>query len=288
MLSNALRVILEANGAQGGTYIEPYAGGAGAAIHLLVSEHVDRIVINDADRRIYAFWRAALDQPAAFIERIFKTPLTIAEWRRQRQIYKHPKGASFLTLGFAAFYLNRCNRSGIISSGGPIGGIKQEGPWKIGARFNREELADRVLRLAEYRDRIEVSNLDALEFMRGRVATMPRTSKPFAYLDPPYFAKGPELYMNAYKPADHSSLAAFMKTAVTVPWVISYDDAPQIRRLYAGLPRTRFSLNYSANDRRRASELLIFKPGTPIPPMWKRRIPDNLLRARSPRRAPRR
>jgi D12 class N6 adenine-specific DNA methyltransferase len=135
VLSRVLTRIIELNGATGGTYIEPYAGGAGAALALLFEEHVDRIVINDADYRIYAFWRAALSQTDAFVDRIRTVRLTVGEWRRQREIFQRGRRESILRLGFATFYLNRCNRSGIIASDGPIGGLDQRGKWKIDARL---------------------------------------------------------------------------------------------------------------------------------------------------------
>ena len=48
-------------------------------------------------------------------------------------------------LGFAAFYLNRTNRSGILNAG-VIGGKKQDGKWEMDARFNRDNLASRILK----------------------------------------------------------------------------------------------------------------------------------------------
>lgn len=277
VLSRVLTRIIELNGATGGTYIEPYAGGAGAALALLLDEHVDRIVINDADYRIYAFWRAALSQTDAFVERIRTVKLNVAEWRRQRAIYQHGRRESILRLGFATFYLNRCNRSGIIASGGPIGGLNQRGKWKIDARFNRPELAARVRRLAAYRDRIDVTNLDAVACLRSNVMSLPRTARPFTYLDPPYFAKAEDLYMNHYAAGDHAAVAEFVQETLNVPWVMTYDDAPEIRRLYRRLRVVPLVLDYSARDRRQGREMLILKPHLTFPTAWRGGIPLNAL-----------
>src|SRR5260370_21263225 len=143
-LSRVLAHLIEINDAGGGTYVEPYAGGAGAALSLLIAEHVDRILINDADGRVFAFWQAALNQTERFVNLVQTTRASVREWRRQRDIYLHPRRHSVLRVGFATFYLNRCNRSGIIGNGGPIGGLKHKGPWKIAARFNREYLLRRI------------------------------------------------------------------------------------------------------------------------------------------------
>ena len=272
-LSRVLARLIRENGACGGTYVEPYAGGAGAALNLLFDEHVDRIVINDADVSIFAFWRSALRATDDLVGMIASTPVTIAEWRRQRDVYQQGRRAGYLKLGFATFFLNRCNRSGIIASGGPIGGLKQKGRWKIDARFNRDDLVARVLRLASYRDRIEVTNLDAIAFLKARIATLPARSRPFAYLDPPYFAKGQDLYMNHYRPDDHAALAMYVRERLNFPWLISYDDVEPIRRLYRRLRAVPLRLPYTARERRLGTEVLILKPHLAFPREWRQGVP---------------
>ena len=214
-----------------------------------------------------------MTQTSAFVQLIETVPLSIKEWHRQRAIYRAGGKRSILNVGFATFYLNRCNRSGIIASGGPIGGLKQKGNWGIDARFNREALAERIRRLAEYRDRIEVTNLDAMNLLTTRVATMPKRARAFAYLDPPYFAKGQDLYMNHYKPSDHADVARFVKEGLAVPWVMSYDNVPEIQRLYRTFRTVPLMLDYSARERRQGSEILILKPHLRFPSVWRRGIP---------------
>ncbi|MGC3997498.1 MAG: DNA adenine methylase [Anaeromyxobacter sp.] len=165
-----------------------------------------------------------------------------------------PKRHSALRLGFATFYLNRCNRSGIIVNGGPIGGKDQRGKWKIDARYNPAELDRRIRKIAAYRDRIALSNLDAIDFL-DQVKALPAKEKPFVYLDPPYYAKGQGLYLNYYEPEDHARLATYLKKAA-FPWVLSYDNVPEVRRLYARLRQVPFDLGYSARERRIGSEVL--------------------------------
>jgi DNA adenine methylase len=278
VLSNLLAHLIKLNGVSEGTYAEPYAGGAGAALSLLFGEHVHGIMVNDADPAIAAFWRAILTQTSAFVELIKTTPLTIAEWKKQREIYRSRR-RSCLRLGFAAFYLNRCNRSGIISTGGPIGGIEQKGKWKIDARFNREELARRVQKIAMFRDRIQLFNLDAIEFLKLHVKKLKSRKPVFAYLDPPYFAKGAELYLNAYSPKDHEKLAKYLAGKSHFHWVLSYDNVPQIRKLYTSHRSLRFNLDYTASERSKGKELMIFKDGIKFPSKWKASIPQTALGA---------
>lgn len=276
ILGAVLAHLIHLNGARGGTYVEPYCGGAGAALNLLFGEHVDRIIINDADPRIYAFWRAVLERTSEFVDLVAHTPLSVADWRRQRAVY-HARRVSFLRRGFATFYLNRCNRSGIIASGGPIGGLRQRGTWKISARFNRADLIQRIERVASYRERIEVTNLDALEFLATVASGISRAARPFAYLDPPYFTKGQDLYMNHYQARDHADVARFVRDELDLPWVLSYDDVPDIRRLYRGLRTVPLALDYSARERRRGWEMLVLKPRLVFPASWRGGIPPSAL-----------
>jgi DNA adenine methylase len=129
------------------------------------------IFINDADTAIHDFWWAIKNRPKQFAEKLSKTRVCMAEWRRQRSIYRSDSRISRLDRGFSAFYLNRCNRSGIIMNGGPIGGVKQEGEWLINARFNKPELLLRCQKIAEYRDRIYISGDDGIDFVRRTKAS---------------------------------------------------------------------------------------------------------------------
>lgn len=245
-LSETLRSLLYANGLQGGTYVEPFAGGAGAGIKLLRDGHVDRIIINDRDRAIFCFWNSVMRRPEELTERIRNTPLTIPEWKRQREIYRSPGTRTQIEIGFAAFYLNRCNRSGIITNGGPIGGLEQAGEWKLDARFNRAELAARITELATYGDRIQILREDGIALIK-RLKDYADPDTSFVYGDPPYFVKGKGLYLNHFSKADHAALAALMVKQKRLAWVMTYDDVPEVRALYTWAKIQSFKLRYSAH-----------------------------------------
>ena len=165
--------VLRSNKLLGGHYAEPYAGGAGVAIQLLLYNQVEHIYLNDSSPAIYAFWRSIQRNADEFCRRIASASLTVDEWRRQRHILKHTKDFSQIDVGFSLFYLNRCNRSGI-PNGGVIGGLNQQGRWKMDARFPRNELIRRVEAVAKNRERITVTKLDAEVFIRQYVPTLPR------------------------------------------------------------------------------------------------------------------
>ncbi|MDD3249922.1 MAG: DNA adenine methylase [Smithellaceae bacterium] len=232
---------------------EPFAGGAGASLSLLYLEDTHEIHINDIDPAIHDFWWTVVNRPRPFLAMLRSTHVSIAEWRRQRETYRCSSGVSRLRRGFAAFYLNRCNRSGIIMNGGPIGGIDQAGTWKLDARFNKSELEVRCKRVAEYSQRIRVSQMDALDFIYGC-----DQKNTFFFIDPPYYAKGGTLYLNKLDHAYHKRLADLLRCLEDTAWVLTYDDCPEIRGMYAGWASIRpFSLRYAASERRRGREILI-------------------------------
>lgn len=240
------------NGLGGLPLAEAFAGGAGAALQLLYREETSAIHINDADPSVFAFWWAATQRHSELALMLRKKRVSMAEWRRQREIYRNP-ASSQLKRAFATFYLNRTNRSGIIATGGPIGGHKQQGEWKLGARFNKRELATRLARVAEYAPRIRVSGLDGIRFIQS-----PAMRSAMLFIDPPYYVKGSSLYLNGLTHEYHESLATLLRSRESTSWLLTYDDCPEIRRLYAGWAQVRpFKLRYTASERRRGAELLI-------------------------------
>lgn len=233
------------------TYVEPYAGGAGAGIALLRSGHVERLVINDIDPAVHAFWSSITADSDRFVEWVDTVPLTLDEWEAQRATYRDKTSKPF-DLGCAFFYLNRTNRSGILNAG-VIGGKAQTGKYLIDARFNRETLIDRLTAIGKLAARIEVSDLD------GRTVIQRYSKDPsaFMYIDPPYVQAGSQLYLNAFEGRDHQSLAKVILQVESAHWLITYDVSPLVEKLYKDCFQAALDLNYSARYPGRAEELLI-------------------------------
>ncbi|MCP4368797.1 MAG: DNA adenine methylase [Deltaproteobacteria bacterium] len=260
-LTNFVKLVFHNNNLLDGEYAEPYAGGAGVALALLFDEYVRRIHINDLDYSVYAFWYSVLNETESLCQLINDTPVTIDEWHRQKEIHNDTE-VSLLELGFSTFFLNRTNRSGIIS-GGVIGGKNQTGEWKLDARYNKRNLVDRIKKVARYRKRISLYNLDASIFIRETIPQL--SNQTLIYLDPPYFVKGQQLlYTNFYKPDDHKTVAGLVHS-IQQSWIVSYDDVPEIRNLYNGFQHLDYGLRYSAQDRYRGSEIMFFCHGLEIP-----------------------
>lgn len=250
---NQTKEIIESNNLTNFTYIEPFAGGAGVALRLLFEHKVKRIVLNDYDPAIYAFWYSVLNYNDEFIELIKKTPININEWHNQKNNYKQRDNV--LSLGFATFYLNRCNRSGIILSN-PIGGIQQTGNYKIDCRFNKDDLIKKIKKIYEYRKQIEVYNLDAEEFIK----THYKLRKSFWFIDPPYYHQGSNLYSNYYKYENHLSLKnTIFQFLDNKKWILTYDKCEEIKKIYKCKRKIIIKLNYSVGTKKKAEEYLFFK-----------------------------
>jgi len=256
---------------RGCSYYEPFAGGAGAALRLLRDGVVSNVFINDADFRIYAFWKAVLEQPDQFINCIENVPLNIEEWKRQNKICssENIEAESFFEVGFSTFYMNRCNRSGVLFGAGPIGGYAQSGKWKLDARFNRAELIKRVIELTQLKDSIIITGLDALCFLKRHLPRGAARRHVFVYLDPPYVVKGDRLYLNSYSSIDHRKLATYIQGQRQIFWLLSYDDTTFVRKLYNSCQIRALPVNYALNVKRRAQELLVAPYRTSLPNVWR-------------------
>lgn len=255
-LSPLLRYIIE-NRVENNitTYIEPFAGGAGVALELLFSGTVDNIIINDYDKAIYSFWRAVTESPRRFINSIQERPVTIEEWYRQKEIYNTQKDKYSFELGFATFFLNRTNRSGILNAG-PIGGYEQNGNYLIDARYNKDSLIDKVEQIIKHKKKIKIYNKDIRRFIELVISQHKINS--FVYFDPPYYLKGKELYKNFFLPKDHKEIKDSIIQKVQCPWVMTYDNEISIAEIYQDFCIKKYELMYSLANKGKASELIIF------------------------------
>lgn len=266
-LAAYVKSLLKANGLLDGEYVEPYAGGAAIALELLLHEYVSQIHINDVSRPIYAFWHSVLNRTDELCRLITDTRVTVRQWDLQKSVVTNPADHDDLAVGFATFFLNRTNRSGILN-GGIIGGRNQTGPWKIDARFNAPELAHRITAIARMGSRISLSCKDALKFLKSGSAKWPE--KTLIYLDPPYYVKGRALYYDFYQPEDHAKVAAFvLENLKRQRWIVSYDNVDAIRALYPGVKRVTYDIGYSARSASKGSEVMFFCENLRVPRLVK-------------------
>ena len=264
-LAAYVKALMKSNPLLDGEYVEPYAGGAAIALELMFHEYVARIHINDVNYPVYAFWRAVLDHTEDLCRLVKDTPRTVEAWDVQKRTLADYKGSDVVKLGFALFFLNPTNRSGILN-GGIIGGRDQTGPWKIDARYNADELVHRIEAIASMRSRISLTRMDAIKFLRSGVKRWP--AKTLIYLDPPYYVKGRELYYDFYEHKDHEEVARFVTTEITAQkWIVSYDNVQAIRDLYESCRRSEYNIGYSARTggMQGGTEVMFFSEGLSVP-----------------------
>jgi DNA adenine methylase len=260
-----IKLVFTLNKLTGGQYAEPYAGGASVALALLFDGYASQVHINDIDEGVYSFWESVLEQTEALNRLIQDTPVTMEQWHKQRAILM--EGASpqdteaTLALGFATFFLNRTNRSGIIRAG-VIGGKEQRGEWKLGVRFNQKDLINRIDKIAKQAEKIHLTNLDATDFLKFISPMI--SGNGLIYLDPPYYDKGPGLYHNSYEHVDHEIIASDV-SSLEGPWIVSYDNSEHIAKMYNAHEGTSYGLSYTAQDRYKGRELMFFSDGLARP-----------------------
>lgn len=260
-LANFIKDAIVQNGILGGTYIEPFAGGASVALHLLFNNYVEKVIINDIDRSIYSFWYCVLNDTKELCDRINDIDITVEEWEKQRIIQLNKENAALIDLAFSTFFLNRTNRSGIIK-GGIIGGKEQSGNWKIDARFNKANLIQRIEKIATSKDKISVHCLDSMDLINS--LSLEIDERTLIYFDPPYYNQGSTLYVNHFTHEDHVKLSDYIKK-LECKWILTYDETPEILGMYDGLERKVLTLSYTASNKTRGREMLAFSEKFIIP-----------------------
>ncbi|MFA6013236.1 MAG: DNA adenine methylase [Desulfobacteraceae bacterium] len=261
-LSYYIKAIIKANGIEDGHYIEPYAGGAGVALEILIQEYVRKIHINDIDPAVYGFWHSVLFSTEEICKRINDTNVNMETWEKQKNILKDSNQVSLVELGFAAFFLNRTNRSGILNAG-VIGGKAQAGEWKMDVRFNKTNLIKRIEHIAKYESRIKIYNEDGASFVRN--FPWNAHQKALIYLDPPYYHKGQHLYRNYYEHDDHVHVMESLRNTNIPNWVVTYDNTEQIKSLYSAFRQTEYNLQYTAQEKKIGGEVMIYSDKIRIP-----------------------
>jgi len=248
-----------------GHYVEPYSGGASVALFLLLEGYVSKITINDKDRSIYAFWHSVLNKTKQLCELIENTEITIEEWKKQKEIQRNKNKANLLELGFSTFFLNRTNRSGIINAG-VIGGIEQNGNYLMDCRFNKEELINRINIIAKRKRDIRLYKKDAIKLIE-KIQNEAIDDNIIFYFDPPYYLKASSLYMNHYQEYDHKEVSEKIKSIQNIRWIVSYDNVPEIKKLYKGVSKKEYSFKHTVYNSRDGQEVLFFSSNIVHPPI---------------------
>lgn len=264
-----VKKLLEVENLIGCTFYEPFAGSATLSWMLLDNNIVNNVVINEKDPLLFHFWNSVFNYTEELIDLVVATDISIDEWNECAK-YKDLSyliGKEPVEIGFAGLFLNRTNFSGILKAN-PIGGKKQESTYKLDCRFNKKKIIEAIRNIAQYRDKVTIYHDDAISFMNKELKYK-RNKKTFVYIDPPYYKEGPGLYRYFYRDRQHIELAQFIKTK-NFPWLLSYDDVPEIRKMYNRKKCVNLYLDYSVKTSKKGKEVLI--SNLEIPPMEQENI----------------
>lgn len=235
-------------------YVEPFAGGFGIGLGLLRENIVEKVILNDFDSHIYNFWYAVINHPDEFIKKMMDTSITIEEREIQKKVYKDAN-ASQIDDGFATFFLNRVNFSGIIT-GGPIGGFKQDGTYKLDCRFNKDRIKNKIKEISSLKDRIELYNYDAGELITFHLQE--RLHECFFNIDPPYVVKGYQLYTNYFKDEDHRNFKEKVEKHLSESvWIVTYDNCELVTDIYNGYHMVEYEILHNAGRSTKGKEIAI-------------------------------
>lgn len=236
-------------------FVEPFAGGASVALAQLAAGLVEKVILNDRDPLIAAFWKTVFFDTDWLVDRIEKADVTLAEWSR----LKIQKPQSVRALAYKCLFLNRTSFSGVLTdSAGPIGGKAQTSDFKIDCRFTKETIIRRIETIAKYSKRVAfVWNLPWRSAIARVQQMQARGSLPSAslyYLDPPFYQKGNALYRHFFSHNDHLRLRNFL-LEFDDPWILSYDACPDILKMYreGGFRASDVNIVYTASQKSKRS-----------------------------------
>lgn len=270
-LKYMLASIINHNGLRNCTMIEPFCGGAGATLPLLLAGVIGKLRLGDFDKRVAEFWDSLLGDPEGLIRLIQETPTTIDEWHRMRRwagFERNMDGQSALKCGFATLFLNRVNYSGLLHAR-PIGGLDQSGKYKMDCRFNKSDIISRIQNIRScVRHILKAARRSSHAYWRSTLNSAwmaDGTGNTLAFIDPPYVGKGPVLYKRYGFANGHEELAEYLKSNDRMQWVLTYDNDPLIFELYKDFKIIELDSQFMMQESKMGRELVITSHNLNVP-----------------------
>ncbi|WP_107671247.1 DNA adenine methylase [Cyanothece sp. BG0011] len=220
-------------------YREPFVGGGSVFIYLKqIYPNID-IWINDLNPEVYLFWKMAQSNLKALVtelREIKKNRVNGRELFTELSQVDVEKISDF-DRAVRFFVLNRITFSGTIESGG-------YSEKSFHSRFTESSI-DRVEKLGHILPGIHITNLDYREVVNKK------GENTFIFLDPPYLtATKSKLYGkdgNLHTSFNHQNFANLMKECEH-QWLITYDDAQEIRNYFKDYTIIPWQLQYGMNN----------------------------------------
>jgi len=256
--------VLKHNNLVPNVLVEPFVGGGNISLNFIVNDIVKKIIISDKDRLIYSFWHVVFYNPGYLINFIKKVKITLGTFYEYKEIVKNINNYNKNKLAEACLFLNRTSFSGILTdSAGPLGGKDQESKYKIDCRFYKERLIEKIKYISKFKSRVVVLNYDwrdTIEYAKQWAKNKKNLNRLFFYFDPPFFNKADNLYRCYFSEKEHMQ---FYKAIISLnyDWVLSYDNAPEIREMYSGDKYLKMNIempcSINSNSQKDQRELII-------------------------------
>lgn len=241
-------------------WAEPFAGGAGAGLHLLEQNVVSEVWLIEKNPALAAFWRTAVTDGGGLAARVRSCQPDMSTWHHAREILaaaQETPDLADLDIALAALIVNRCSRSGMVTPRvGPIGGEQQNGKYHLRSRWNAEGLAARIEWIWQRANRIRVREGDGIEHIGELDGSIGIEEEMLLFVDPPYIVQGNRLYAVGMTVDDHKDLA-YALDRCAARWLLTYDNDDRILELYPDRRVLAYEINYSTNQRRLAEEYAV-------------------------------
>lgn len=258
-----IREILQHNNLVPDLLVEPFVGGGSISLFFIVNNLVKKIIISDKDKLIASFWKVVFSNPEHIIRFIQRVKINLKNFDKYKNIAKDVGNYNETELAKTCIFLNRTSFSGVLTNlAGPIGGREQKSDYRIDCRFNRKTITKKIVHIASFKNRVIVRNgswKDVIKYTEDWCKNNKEYEKTFIYLDPPFYLKGESLYRSYFECKQHEELAVELEK-LTCPWILSYDNVPQVRKLYENFKNiVHIDMPYSINShaKRIEKELII-------------------------------
>ncbi len=220
---------------------EPLVGGGSVFFYARSTQFASKYWINDKFSELHAFWRAVQNEEicARLMRELEALRASFGDDPEKIKKYflqaRQEKTADRYRAAFLFFFFNRVTFSGTTRAGGFSSAASL-------SRFTASSI-QRLATLPQALEGVEITNLDFEDVIQkpGRGV--------FIFLDPPYF-KASRLYGRGgiLHEFDHARLARSLKETPKHKFLITYDDCPEIRKLYKWANIQDWQMQYGMNN----------------------------------------
>lgn len=220
-------------------YREPMIGGGSVYFHARKTNFAKKYWINDGFRELATFWQIVqnkdqcekLQDDLEELRLSFKSPAQVKKYFLNA---REEESSDPYRIAFLFFFFNRVTFSGTTRAGG----------------FSKEASLRRFTASAIERLGILPTALEGTKITCGDFEPLIKApgKDVFIFLDPPYF-KARRLYgkNGSLHDFDHERLAKVLKSSKH-KFLITYDDCPEIRKLYDWAHTQEWKLQYGMNN----------------------------------------